>query len=99
MEKPYTTIHPNATSVRSHNRKVTVVSSDDHEELGIQFLIVNGNIEPRYGHSTRLGAVFTSLRLTREGAEQLLYCLQNELEKTEKYSSETINYDLKLKND
>jgi hypothetical protein len=81
------TEYPNATKVKTKNRRVMVISLPENEFV-IEMKIVSdketANI-PRAVHECYKNKVtLTGIKISREAAESLLYCLIKELEKPSK---------------
>jgi hypothetical protein len=73
--RPMRVDYPNGVELKLHNRSVTVLNLDQ-DDVGLMFKIVTSDTEPRaISESVRGKFVKTQIRLSREAALALQYCL------------------------
>jgi hypothetical protein len=77
--RPMQVTYPNGVKLKLHNKSVTVLNLDEGD-VGLKFKILTNDTEPRaVSESVRGKYMETRVRLTREAAEALHYCLTEHL--------------------
>lgn len=82
MKPPIATKHPNATQVRSHNRRIIVGREDGN--FIIEITAVFPESPPDFVATTKRGRYqIATMKLTKERMLELMYAIVSEMERVE----------------
>ena len=88
--KPQIIVHENATEVKLHNKRVSVIQDDGN--MVLQFKIIDKDNPTAKRCGTKIfknKLALTELGLSKESAQALMYCLVEEFSKIHKAESQT----------
>ena len=79
--RPIRIDYPNGLKLKLHNKSVTILNLNEHD-VGLIFKIVTNDTTPRaISKSVKGKFMETQIRLNKESAEALHYCLNEYLKK------------------